>query len=147
MLKTPSVTTSRAPAPASRGERAFEGIGVAVRVRRGPRAGEAAAVVEARVGEAIADDDVIAREKARQGADVRGVARRKDERGLATVEGRHDVLQLAEPAVRAGEERGARRAGAGAVERAPDRGENARMQMQAKVAVGVEAGHPLRPQT
>ena len=94
---------------------------------------------------AVADGEVVGAEEAGQDADVRGVARGEDERGLPPVEGGDDVLQLAEPPARPREERGARRPAAGLVERPVGGGDDARVEVEAEVAVRVEADEPLRP--
>jgi hypothetical protein len=86
------------------------------------------------VGELIVDDDVARPEQPRHHADAGRVARREDETGLAPVERRHPLLQLAQVPIRSGQELGRGRAVSHDVE-------GARVEVEAEVAVRVEAQH------
>src|SRR3974377_668935 len=70
-----------------------------------PPPGEAAAVMKARMAEAVADDGVAPSDESGQDPDVRGISRREDERGLAPGERGDDFLPLREPPGRSREER------------------------------------------
>ncbi len=96
------------------------------------------------MGVPVADGEVAGAEEAGQDADVRGVARGKDESRFPPVEGGHDVFEIAKPPARPGEERGARSSGARFVEGLAGSGRHARVEVKAEVAVRVEADEPLR---